>query len=58
MKYVCELCGQMLRVDRDLDDDRFFERAVRRHVAVECPKQFAEERIWVAPSEPAAAPRI
>ena len=40
MKYVCIQCGRMLRVDRDLDDDRTFEYIVALHNETECPHAF------------------
>ncbi len=42
MKYVCSLCGTMLRVDKDLDDDRAVEAGIAHHRAHSCPGQFDE----------------
>ena len=50
MKYVCELCGAQLRVDRDVDDDRTFDRVVNKHRATECTGTFVGD-------EPAYAQR-
>ncbi|GAC1614064.1 MAG: hypothetical protein NVS9B12_15030 [Vulcanimicrobiaceae bacterium] len=50
MKYVCDRCGRMLRVDRDIDDDRVFEGALRTHIALDCPDQFVDDRNWLSAS--------
>jgi DNA-directed RNA polymerase subunit RPC12/RpoP len=42
VKYVCDRCGAQLAVDRDLDDDRTFERAREMHLRRECPGDFVE----------------
>jgi len=41
LKHVCIQCGEMLPVDRDLDDDRTFEYVVARHNDLECPHGFS-----------------
>jgi len=43
MKYVCSTCGEMLPVDRDLDDDRTVDSVISRHRYVECPGDFPSE---------------
>lgn len=50
MKYVCDRCGQMLRVDRDLDDDRAFERALLGHRYI-CPNEFIDDRLFAPAPE-------
>ncbi len=42
MKYVCYPCGIMLRVDKDIDDDRSVEAAIAHHRAYTCPGKFDE----------------
>ena len=43
MKYVCYKCGSQLRIDRDIDDDRYFDEIKERHDSIECPKVFINE---------------
>ncbi len=43
MKYVCDLCGSQLSVDRDLDDDRTFEYERNRHLVQSCPRKFTSD---------------
>ena len=43
MKYICDLCGTQLPVDRDIDDDRHFQSVRDNHLAVDCPRAFLDE---------------
>jgi|GEM_PF-4976872 len=42
MKYVCDMCGSMLSVDRDLDDDRIVSTAIDDHRTRVCAGQFED----------------
>lgn len=57
MKYVCTYCGKMLPIDRDLDDDRTFERVLEKHNRIDCPHEFltSEEMPWMQSHRRSAA---
>ncbi len=40
--FICELCGSMLRVDRDIDDERVIVAALHSHRIKDCPRDFPE----------------
>ncbi len=50
----------MLKVDRDIDDDRTFELAVHQHRTVECPGDFgfADDTPWIARTDVQPEPAV
>ncbi len=39
---VCEQCGSMLQIDKNLDHQQFIETEIASHLFRDCPRAFTE----------------
>ena len=46
MRYVCEYCGQFLKVDKQIDFDAVIQAVIADHLARACPHRFAGEDLY------------
>ena len=46
MRYVCEYCGQFLKVDKQIDYDAVIQAVIADHLASTCPHRFAAEDLY------------